>query len=71
MKTGVSPARSGFLTQRGSFSNEPHVGAERIELRVVPIEAWAPFQLCRRVLARVHTSYERSLADLAGAARVR
>jgi transposase len=54
-----------FLPHLEGFAVEPlHVDAERVELRVVPTEAGAPCPLCHCVSARVHSRYERSVADL-------
>ena len=54
-----------FLPHLEGFAVEPlHVDAERVELRVVPTEVRAPCPLCGCVSARVHSRYERSVADL-------
>ena len=54
-----------FVPHLNGFAVEPlHFGAKRVELRVAATAARAPCPLCRHPSARVHSRYERRVADL-------
>ena len=54
-----------FLPHLSDFTVEPlHVDAERLGLRVTAIRRQAACPVCHRLSARVHSRYERRVADL-------
>jgi transposase len=62
-----------FLLHLSDFAVERlHVGTDRVELRVTAIRRQAACLVCHRPSARVHSRYERQVADLPwNCARVR
>ena len=54
-----------FLPHLTGFAVQPlRIDAERVDLRATAIQRWAACPVCRRPSSRVHSRYERHVADL-------